>query len=156
MITLSLDVYESKDYANLYRAWVRLNKFYLFKKNMNLNTEYFFIVRETCYRSEQTFFFTPSKWLSHCPDFRTFVIELRMQGVAIASHYVRLIKKIGRYCVNWHFYSPSLSDHVLIERIKSTLLPSNYLSVPFPEKQRERSWYANKLLESVEKSEGTI
>ena len=90
MITLSLDVYESKDYANLYRAWVRLNKFYLFKKNMNLNTEYFFIVRETCYRSEQTFFFTPSKWLSHCPDFRTFVIELSMKGVAIASHYVLL------------------------------------------------------------------
>ena len=154
MITLSLDVCESKDYANLYRAWVRLNKFYLFKKNMNLNTEYFFIVRETCYRSEQTFFFTPSKWLSHCPDFCAFVIELSMKGIAIASHYVRLFKKIGRYCVNWHFYSPSLSDHALIGQIKSHF--SRYSSIPFPEKQRRQSWYADKLLESVEKSGGTI
>lgn len=131
MITLSLDVYESKDYANLYRAWVRLNKFYLSKKNMNLNTEYFFIVRETCYRSEQTFFFTPSKWLSYCPDFCAFVIQLSMKGVAIASHYVRLIKKIGHYCVNWQLYSSSLPDQVLIGQIKSgfSLSPKLHKSI---------------------------
>ncbi len=46
MIALTVDIYESENYANLYRAWYRLNRFYLSKKAKNAITEHFFILQD--------------------------------------------------------------------------------------------------------------
>lgn len=158
MITLSLDVYESKDYANLYRAWYRLHRFFLSKQSANFTTEYFFIVRDSSYQSEQTFFLTPKKWLSNCAHFRDFVNHVRDKGVAVASQYARLIRKICLPRIYWARYSPSLSDQELIDFVSGYYIPSDagkpldWSKVTLTKKQEEERHYRNMLIDSYRES----
>ncbi|SEG15744.1 hypothetical protein [Nitrosomonas ureae] len=149
MITLSLDVYESKNYANLYRAWYRLNRFYLSKKSANARTKYFFVICDSNYKSDFSSLFSAARWFRYCAHFRDFCLHLSKKGFGLASLYVQVKKDFRFAVVYWQFYSETLDDIELIARIRTSF--SQYSAVPFPEKQRKRALYADMLLHSVDK-----
>ena len=123
MITLSIDVCESKDCANLYRAWYSLNRFYLSKKTDNAKTKYFFSFYDSNYQKDFSGLYSPDYWMRYCSHFRDFVRHLSRKGFALASLYFQLKKEFRTAVIHWQFYDPSLGDQDLLSWIRGGFRP---------------------------------
>lgn len=123
LITLSIDVCESKNYANLYRAWYSLNRFYLSKKSDNAKTKYFFSFYDSNYQKDFSVFYSPDYWFRYCSHFRDFVRHLSGKGFALASLYFQLKKEFRAVVIHWQFYDSSLGDQDLLFQIRCGFHP---------------------------------